>query len=453
LVFPPPRTAREKPRPSIVPYLTFIDTTLKKLDAELTQSPLLTPYIDRVTRILERLEQREARESRLIQAAPVSTPSAGITTSPAAPFDVTAPLVRERDTLHQYFRKTDSPPSYDTDSEGGATAVHTTAKPACQDTPPTGDGPPRRWFHTAAGEYIDLALLGPVDWNLATTNLAKSVALLQPPFRADQTARAEEIPAPPVDKPYSVDHDTYEKDRAWYPTGTAGDIQGGEHTPQLEGEHTEGGVSGVQPAYDWRTDTSRRNSTAPYGRPRQGDTYTRDGDTYHTVGDSPTIQPIELLSRWLERLPGQLNGTHRSSAHDDDVSNMNYSRPVVIPHHNRWERAAAQYAAMDIYRDGVIRISTPSARRDSRIVPYRADHRSDVYDGGGARLSTYTPNPHDQQPARRFDIRIDRYTLPTVPESERDGVYESGGRSPSLDTDSYHDLSAAQSSDSVDHTQ
>jgi len=248
----PPRSAREKPRPSIVPYLTSIDTTLKELDAELTQSRLLAPYIDRVTCILERLEQREARESCLAQAAPVPTPPADGTTRPVATFGVTATPVRERDTLHRYFRKTNSPPSYDTYSEAGytpgATADNATAETARHNTPPTGDGPPRRWFHTAAGEYIDLAQLGPVDWNLATLNLAKSVALLQPPFRADQTASAEEIPVSPVDKPCSVDHDISEEDTAWYPTGTAGDIHGGEYTPQLEVEHTEGGVRGVQPA-------------------------------------------------------------------------------------------------------------------------------------------------------------------------------------------------------------
>jgi len=82
LVFPPPRTAREKP--SVMPYLVSIDTTLKELDTELTQSRLMTPYIDRVTRVLERLEQREAREARPVPAAPVPSRPADITIRPAA---------------------------------------------------------------------------------------------------------------------------------------------------------------------------------------------------------------------------------------------------------------------------------------------------------------------------------------------------------------------------------
>jgi len=57
LVFPPPRLTRERPTPSVAPYLASIDTTLRGMDTELTQARLITPYIDRVTRILERLEQ------------------------------------------------------------------------------------------------------------------------------------------------------------------------------------------------------------------------------------------------------------------------------------------------------------------------------------------------------------------------------------------------------------
>jgi len=57
LVFPPPRLTREKHTPSVAPYLASIDTTLKEMDVELTQARLITPYIDRVTRVLERLEQ------------------------------------------------------------------------------------------------------------------------------------------------------------------------------------------------------------------------------------------------------------------------------------------------------------------------------------------------------------------------------------------------------------
>jgi len=59
-----------------------------------------------------------------------------------------------------------------------------------------------------------------------------------------------------------------------------------------------------------------------------------------------------------------------SPAYDDYVR---YTPPVVslIPQHNRWEQATAQYAAIDLYRDEVIRMSTPSDTRDSRdcVVP------------------------------------------------------------------------------------
>jgi len=85
------------------------------------------------------------------------------------------------------------------------------------------------------------------------------------------------------------------------------------------------------------------------------------------------------------------------------------------------------------------------------IVPYRADPRSEVYDGEGTRVSTYTPNPHDQRPARQFDIRIERYTPPSVPEME---VYDGGGGSPPQDLgDSYDETAATQSPDSVDNLQ
>jgi len=172
---------------------------------------------------------------------------------------------------------------------------------------------------------------------------------------------------------------------------------------------------------------------------------------------------MELLTRWLEQLPGQLNGTNVSPAYDDYVR---YLRPVVspIPHHNRWEPAAAWYAAMDISRDGVIRISTPSVTRDSRdqhictrdsVVPYGANPRSEVYDGGGTRLLAYTPNPHDERPARQFDIHIERYTQQPVPaESEIKEAYDSRGVSPSQDTlNPYEEEAAAQSPDSADNLQ
>jgi len=110
---------------------------------------------------------------------------------------------------------------------------------------------------------------------------------------------------------------------------------------------------------------------------------------------------------------------------------------------------------MDISRDGMLRISTPSATRDSMIVPYRADLRSEVYDGGGTRLLTYTPNPHDERAARQFDIRIERYTQQSVPvESNTEELYDGGGGSPSQDTvNPYDEPAAAQSPDSADNVQ
>jgi len=186
------------------------------------------------------------------------------------------------------------------------------------------------------------------------------------------------------------------------------------------------------PAYDWRLEPG--NAVAPYGRPRHGDTYTSDGHTYHTVGGPPNMQPMDILTRWLEQLLGQLSGTHVKAAYDDYVR---YSRPVVspIPHHNRWEQAAVQYAGMDLYRDGVIRISTPTDTRDNRhcVVPYGADPRAEVYDGGGTRLPTYRPNPHDEQPVRRFDINIQTYKLkPTPVEAAPMEVYDGGGEYPPM---------------------
>jgi len=117
---------------------------------------------------------------------------------------------------------------------------------------------------------------------------------------------------PPADIFIEIDHAKPEKDTAWYSSGdvntmTTGDNRVVENIPRLVGR-TEGGRSGASPstpsAYDWRTNASRGYSASPYGLPRQGDTYTWDGDTYHTVGDPPILQPIELLTRWLERLPG-----------------------------------------------------------------------------------------------------------------------------------------------------
>jgi len=222
------------------------------------------------------------------------------------------------------------------------------------------------------------------------------------------------------------------------------------------------------PAYDWRLEPG--NSVAPYGRPKQGDTYTSDGNTYYTVGGPPHMQQMDMLTRWLDQLPKQLSGTHVTAAYDDYVR---YSRPVVspIPHHNRWEQAAVQYAGMDLSRDGVIHISTPTATRDIRdcIVPYRADPQAEVYDGGGTRLPTYRPNPHDERPLRRFEINLETYKLksnsgaevydgggefpPDVSEVEvASEVYDGGGAYPPQDAPhSYEEHQATQSPDSVDN--
>jgi len=95
---------------------------------------------------------------------------------------------------------------------------------------------------------------------------------------------------PPADIFLANDHAETGEDAAWYTTGdemTTGDSKVIDYIPQLV-DHTEGGLSEAQPAttsaYDWRTDAGRAFSAAPYGRPRHDDTYTRDGDTYHTVG-------------------------------------------------------------------------------------------------------------------------------------------------------------------------
>jgi len=176
---------------------------------------------------------------------------------------VKVPPVRERDTVHRYFHNTDSPPrrAANYDDEGETPGVTATAKYTRQNAPLTGDGPPRRWFHTAAGEWIDLAQLGPVDWNVATANLANSVALLQPPFREDHTARAEETTAEPQQEPpadIAIYHAVPEEDAVWYPieeehTMSAGDAEMVERIPPLAA-HTEGGRGGGHPstpsAYD-----------------------------------------------------------------------------------------------------------------------------------------------------------------------------------------------------------
>jgi len=230
----------------------------------------MTPYIDRVTRILERLEQREAREACPVPAAPIPSPHAEHTTRPVAQHDVPVPPVRERNTLHQYFerRSTNSPPTSEASyGEAGSTtsvtADYKTAQPVCQDVPPSWDGPPRRWFHTAAGEWIDLAKLDPVDWTVVSTNSSNSVAYLQPPFREGHTARGDMLTArpqcePPADIFLANDQAGPGEDAAWHPTGdeitmTAGDTKVVDYAPELidhtDSRHpTEHELRGTQPA-------------------------------------------------------------------------------------------------------------------------------------------------------------------------------------------------------------
>jgi len=192
LVFPPPRLTRERSTSSVAPYLASIDNTLRELDVELTQARLITPYIDRVTCILERLEQRDAREACPVATAPPS--HAEHSTRPSAR-SVPAPPLRERDTLHRYFRDNNSPPiSARRYSEDHSTPVkRETAPPAHQYAPHI--GPPRRWFHTAAGDWIDMKKIDPVDWDVASANLAHSVALLSSPVRGNHKAREEAMSA------------------------------------------------------------------------------------------------------------------------------------------------------------------------------------------------------------------------------------------------------------------
>jgi len=160
LVFPPPRPAREQAR-QIEPYLASIDTTLKELDAELTQAHMITPYIERVTRILERLEQREAREPCPVPAAPTPAPPAVYTPTPVV-----------QNTMFKYFprRSTGSPPDSEVSDSEAAPAPDTpseNAKPVRLDTPPSEGVPPRR-FLTAAGEWIDLSQPLTGEWSLIT---------------------------------------------------------------------------------------------------------------------------------------------------------------------------------------------------------------------------------------------------------------------------------------------
>jgi len=171
---------------------------------------------------------------------------------------------------------------------------------------------------------------------MASANLANSVALLSPPVRGNHKARKEDMSAqspnePPADVFIKVDDAILEQDTAWYSGGdtnttcTMGDtriVEQFSDVPQLVGR-TEGGRRPAlpsPPAYDWRTDTGRGHSAHPFGSPQDGDTYRRDGDAYHTVGGGAVLQPIDLITRWLEQLPGQLNGAHRGATHDDFVN-------------------------------------------------------------------------------------------------------------------------------------
>jgi len=95
--------------------------------------------------------------------------------------------------MFKYFprRSTGSPPS-STDSEA-APAPDTpseTAKPIRLDTLPSEGVTPRR-FLTAAGEWIDLSQLGPVDWGAVSDNFSKLVAHLQPQYHEGHTARED----------------------------------------------------------------------------------------------------------------------------------------------------------------------------------------------------------------------------------------------------------------------
>jgi len=429
LVFPPPppRPARPRSRPAVAPYLASIDTTLKELDAELVQTRLMTPFMDRVTRVLERLEQREAREARHAPAVPTLPPRAMYTSRPVEPDVPETPPERQRNTLHRYYQRSiDSPPASEA-SRGDVSHTprilscckmpeYHTAKPVRPVMQPSEDGPHKR-VYTAASEAVS-----------------------HPPVREGYIERENMSPArlqcaPPADMFLADDHARADEDVPRYTSGGRDIPMGHNSAPQLvvHAEDTPprpepGQIS--PPAYDWRLEPG--NAVAPYGRPKQGDTYTGDGNTFDDVGGPPHMQQMNILTRWLDQLPGQLRGTHVRAAYDDYVR---FSRPVVspIPHHNRWEQAALQYAGMDLSRDGVIRISTPTDVRDDRdgMVPYRADPQDEVYDGGGIRLPTYRPNPNDERPVRRFDINIATYKLKSTPVAAASmDIYDGGGDYP-----------------------
>jgi len=141
LVFPPPRPAREHAR-QLEPYLASIDTTLKELDAELTQAHLITPYIDRVTRILERLEQREARETCTVPAAPIPEPRAAYMSPPVAQHCVPARPEKKGNTILQYFSRPSSSEASRSKAAWAPDAPSETATPVWPDTPPSEGVPP-----------------------------------------------------------------------------------------------------------------------------------------------------------------------------------------------------------------------------------------------------------------------------------------------------------------------
>jgi len=97
-----------------------------------------------------------------------------------------------------------------------------------------------------------------------------------------------------------------------------------------------------------------------------------------------------------------------------------------------------------------------------------------VNDGGGTRLLAYTPDPHGERPARQFNISMERYKLKPVPVEAASTVevydgggeypptageaeaaseaHDGGGAYPPQDTtNTYEELPATQSPDSVDN--
>jgi len=222
------------------------------------------------------------------------------------------PPEKTGNTILQYFsrRSTDSSPN--SEAAYAPDTPSAMATPVRPDTPPIEGVTPRRWFHTAAGEWIDLSKLGPVDWGAVSDKFSNML-----------TARPR--CEPPADIYLKDNYARPGEDTSWCPTGdesatATGETEFVEHCSPEFVDHaddhhpTEYELSSAQLntplAYDWRTDAGR--AMVRYGRPRDGDTYTRDGNTFHTVGGPPIMQPIELLTRWLDQLPGQLGGANAS---------------------------------------------------------------------------------------------------------------------------------------------